>query len=88
MDKGPKDSGKTVMDDIVTRLKKVNGQIKGLVRMIEQREHCEKVIVQFQAAKAALDKTYSLVLNSSLQECLSERDAENMERILKLISKK
>lgn len=88
MDKGPKDFGKTVMDDIVTRLKKVNGQIKGLVRMIEQREHCEKVIVQFQAAKAALDKTYSLVLNSSLKECLSERDAENMERILKLISKK
>ena len=77
-----------IMDDIVTRLKKVNGQIQGLVRMIERREHCEKVIVQFQAAKAALDKTYSLVLNNSLKECLSEHDSENMERILKLISKK
>lgn len=79
---------KKIMDDIVTRLKKVNGQIQGLVRMIERREHCEKVIVQFQAAKAALDKTYSLVLNNSLKECLSEHDSENMERILKLISKK
>lgn len=76
------------MDDIVTRLKKVNGQIQGLVRMIEQKEHCEKVIVQFQAAKAALDKTYSMVLSNSLKECLSERDSENMERVLKLISKK
>ncbi|WP_294345817.1 metal-sensitive transcriptional regulator [Prosthecochloris sp.] len=76
------------MDDIVSRLKKVDGQIQGLVRMIEQREHCEKVIVQFQAAKAALDKTYSLMLNSSLKECLNEHDSENMERILKLISKK
>lgn len=76
------------MDDIVTRLKKVNGQVRGLVRMIEQKEHCEKIIVQFQAAKAALDKTYSMVLNNSLKECLSERDSENMERILKLISKK
>lgn len=79
---------KKIMDDIVTRLKKVNGQIQGLVRMIKRREHCEKVIVQFQAAKAALDKTYSLVLNNSLKECLSEHDSENMERILKLISKK
>lgn len=76
------------MNDIVTRLKKVNGQIQGLVRMIEHREHCEKVIVQFQAAKAALDQTYSLVLNNSLKECLSDRDSENMERILKLISRK
>lgn len=76
------------MDDIVTRLKKVNGQIQGLVRMIEQKEHCEKVIVQFQAAKAALDKTYSMVLSNSLKECLSDRDSENMERVLKLISKK
>lgn len=76
------------MDDIIARLKKVNGQVQGLIRMIEQQEHCEKVIVQFQAAKAALDKTYSIVLNDSLQECMSERDSENMEKILKLISKK
>ncbi|MCG8343232.1 MAG: metal-sensitive transcriptional regulator [Chlorobiales bacterium] len=76
------------MDDIIARLKKVNGQVQGLIRMIEQQEHCEKVIVQFQAAKAALDKTYSIVLNDSLKECMSERDSENMEKILKLISKK
>jgi len=76
------------MDDIVTRLKKVNGQILGLIRMMEQEEPCEKVIVQFQAAKAALDKTYSMVLSGSLKECLSQRDSENIDRILKLISKK
>ncbi|MCW8795761.1 MAG: metal-sensitive transcriptional regulator [Chlorobium sp.] len=76
------------MDDVVIRLKKVSGQIQGLIKMIERREQCEKIIVQFQAAKAALDKTYSLVLNNSLKECLSERDSENMERIVKLISKK
>jgi len=75
------------MDDIITRLKKVSGQTQGLVRMIEQREQCEKVIVQFQAAKAALDKTYSLVLNNSLKECMNRHDSENMDRILKLISK-
>ncbi|MBV5319616.1 MAG: metal-sensitive transcriptional regulator [Chlorobium phaeobacteroides] len=75
------------MDDVILRLKKVNGQIQGLIRMVENSDNCEKVIVQFQAAKAALDKTYSLVLDRSLKECMSHNDTENVGRILKLISK-
>lgn len=75
------------MDDVIARLKRVGGQIQGLVRMIENEEGCEKVITQFQAAKAALDTTFSLVLNRNLHKCMSEQDAENIGKILKLISK-
>jgi DNA-binding FrmR family transcriptional regulator len=75
------------MDDVILRLKKVAGQVEALIRMIEKQDGCEKVIVQFQAAKAALDRTYSLVLDRSLKECMSHHDSENVERILKLISK-
>ncbi|NTU57908.1 MAG: metal-sensitive transcriptional regulator [Chlorobiaceae bacterium] len=74
------------MDDVIVRLKKVNGQIQGLIRMIENEEECEKVVTQFQAAKAALDKTFSLVLNRNLKNCLNRQDTESVERILKLIS--
>ena len=73
--------------DIILRLKKVNGQIQGLMRMMEDKERCDKVIVQFQAAKAALDTTYSMVLQRSLHECMSQHDDKNMDKILKLISK-
>ncbi|MCF8383226.1 MAG: metal-sensitive transcriptional regulator [Chlorobium sp.] len=75
------------MDDVILRLKKVAGQVEALVRMIEGSQGCDKVIIQFQAAKAALDKTYSLVLDRSLKECMSRNDSENVGRILKLISK-
>jgi len=75
------------MDDVIVRLKKVAGQVEALVRMIEGSQGCDKVIIQFQAAKAALDKTYSLVLDRSLKECMSRNDSENVGRILKLISK-
>lgn len=75
------------MDDVTARLKKVAGQVEALVRMIESGEGCEKVIIQFQAAKAALERTYSLVLDRSLKECMSQNDSENVGRILKLISK-
>jgi CsoR family transcriptional regulator, copper-sensing transcriptional repressor len=76
------------MDDVILRLKKISGQVQGLIRMIEREEECEKVITQFQAAKAALDNTFSLVLNRNLQHCLSKQDADSVEKILKLISKK
>ncbi len=75
------------MDDVILRLKKVAGQVEALVRMIDGGEGCDKVIIQFQAAKAALDKTYSLVLERSLKECMSHNESENVGKILKLISK-
>lgn len=76
------------MDDVIVRLKKVNGQIQALMRMIEAGEECDKVVTQFQAAKAALDNTFSLVLNRNLQNCLNRNDPASVEKIIKLISKK
>ncbi len=76
------------MQDVIVRLKKVDGQIQGLIRMIEKEEECEKVVTQFLAAKAALDNTYSLVLNRNLKKCLNMQDSESVERIIKLIAKK
>jgi CsoR family transcriptional regulator, copper-sensing transcriptional repressor len=76
------------MEDVILRLKKISGQVQGLIKMIEREEECEKVVTQFQAAKAALDNTFSLVLNRNLQNCLSRQDSESVEKILKLISKK
>jgi len=76
------------MDDVIVRLKKVNGQIQALMRMIESGDECDKVVTQFQAAKAALDNTFSLVLNRNLQHCLNRQDSGSVEKIIKLISKK
>jgi CsoR family transcriptional regulator, copper-sensing transcriptional repressor len=76
------------MDDVIVRLKKVAGQVQALMRMIEAGEECDKVVTQFQAAKAALDNTFSLVLNRNLKNCLNRNDSGNVEKILKLISKK
>jgi len=76
------------MDDVIVRLKKVNGQIQALMRMIEGGDECDKVVTQFQAAKAALDNTFSLVLNRNLQHCLNRQDSGSVEKIIKLISKK
>ncbi len=75
------------MNDVILRLKRVAGQIEGLTRMIEREEECSQIITQFQAAKAALDNTFSLVLQRNLKQCLNRDDSKSVEKILKLISK-
>lgn len=75
------------MKDVILRLKRVVGQVEGLTRMIEREEECSQIITQFQAAKAALDNTFSIVLQRNLMQCLNRDDSKSVEKILKLISK-
>ena len=78
---------KRTVNDVILRLKKVAGQVDGLIRMIEREEECIQIITQFQAVKAALDNTFSLVLHRNLRECMSLDEPERAEKILKLISR-
>lgn len=73
---------------IQIRLKKVIGQITGVMKMIEEKQDCEKIIIQFQAAKSALDSAFCESLSLNLEKCLLTKDAEGMKKIVKLISKK
>jgi len=42
--------------DLVDRLARVEGQIHGIARMIEDRRRCDQIVVQLMAARAALEK--------------------------------
>ncbi|NTW82005.1 MAG: metal-sensitive transcriptional regulator [Chlorobiaceae bacterium] len=75
------------MEDVIIRLKKVGGQVEGLIRMIEKGDECSQIITQFQAAKAALDNTFSLVLDRNLKECMRKNDSKSIEKIIKLIAR-
>jgi len=75
------------MKDINVRLKKIIGQLTGITKMIDENQDCEKIIIQFQAVKAALDSAFSESLSLNLEECLSKKDSGKMKKILKLIIK-
>ena len=45
-----------VADDVNLRLRRLEGQIRGLQRMLEEEQDCEKIVTQLAAAKAALDR--------------------------------
>ena len=60
------------MDNLHKRLKRVEGQIKAIDRMIEQDVPCEDIIIQINAAKTALNKIGQVVLEGHLNHCVKD----------------
>lgn len=60
------------MDNLHKRLKRVDGQIKAIDRMIEQDVPCEDIIIQINAAKNALHKIGQVVLEGHLNHCVKD----------------
>ena len=77
-----------LMKNIQNRLKRIEGQIRGLQKLLETTDDCEKIVIQFSAAKSALDNCYSLLLTENLVKCFKNKDKKDLDKILKLIIKK
>jgi DNA-binding FrmR family transcriptional regulator len=61
---------------IVNRLKRLEGQIRGLQSMVESGKDCESVLTQVMAAKSALDQVGLHIIRHAMHECLLEGDED------------
>lgn len=79
--------------DLLTRLRRIEGQVRGLQRMIEEDEDCSSVITQLTAVRGALDKVGFIVLSHRMAECLSQKSDQgesseaSLEEAMKLFLK-
>lgn len=73
---------------IINRLKRNKGQLEALIRLLEEREECEKVLLQFQAAQSALDGAFRVFLEENLESCLADGQTDKIKKLLPLILKK
>lgn len=62
------------LGDVVGRLRKVEGQIGGIIRMIEAGRECADVVTQISAASRALDRAGFRLLASGLRQCIADGD--------------
>lgn len=73
-------------DDVVRRLKSVEGHVRGVQRMVEEGAYCIDVVNQILAVQRALKKVSGLVLDDHLHSCVSDAvqgdDPEARERVL------
>ena len=59
-------------DNLHRRLNKIMGQIKAVVRMVDEDVPCEDILIQINAAKSALHKAGQIVLEGHIQHCVRE----------------
>lgn len=65
------------------RLKRTEGQIRGILRMMEEQQDCEKVINQLSAVSSAISHTVGVIVSENLKYCLMEQaDAGNKDELV------
>lgn len=79
------------MKNYQQRLNNVVGQLKGVGKMIEEKEDCSKVLIQFQAARSALSSLMNKYLEENLIDCLnkncSEKNKNKISELIKSVTK-
>jgi len=71
---------------VLNRLKKIEGQVRALIKMVEGERTCEDILIQISSAKAALHKTGQVILEEHLRHCVLDgiREGKEEETIKKL----
>jgi DNA-binding FrmR family transcriptional regulator len=76
----------TATEDVIKRLRRAEGQIRGVIAMLEEGRDCADVVTQIAAVSRALDRAGFKVIASGLRQCVAQDaaggvDLERMERL-------
>jgi DNA-binding FrmR family transcriptional regulator len=63
-------------DHIRMRLRRIEGQIRGVLRMMEEGKDCKDVVVQMSAIRSAVDRAIAVIVCDNLEDCLREEIAK------------
>lgn len=86
-------SDRECRQDIKARLRRIEGQVRGISRMVDEERDCMEIMVQLTAVKAAISRVGVLVLSNYLANCLGDdlvKDQsvqENLEKFSELLRK-
>ena len=62
------------MTPVINRIKRAQGQLAGVLRLIEEGRDCEDVVTQLAAVSKALDRAGFAIVATGLQQCLTAGD--------------
>jgi DNA-binding FrmR family transcriptional regulator len=71
-------------DQSKNRIKRMEGQLRGILKMMEENKDCKEVITQLSAVRSAVDRTIGVIVSSNLVDCVLEAD-KNGEKTNELI---
>ncbi len=62
------------LEDVLGRLKRVQGQVGGIIRMIDEGRDCSDVVTQLAAASRALDRAGFKIIATGMRQCMVTDD--------------
>ena len=72
------------MISVINRIKRAQGQLAGVLRMLEEGRDCEDVVTQLAAVSKALDRAGFAIVATGLQQCLAEGGSTNSVDVRKM----
>lgn len=77
-------------DALIKRLKRIEGQVKGIQKMIDDERYCVDILVQISAVRSAIDNVGAIILENHIKGCVSnslkyENQDQNDQMIKELI---
>lgn len=71
-------------DQMKNRVKRVEGQVKAILRMMDEEKDCKEIVGQMTAARNALDRAIGVVVSSNLEHCVREHieKGEDTEKLI------
>lgn len=77
--------------DLINRLSRIEGQIRGIKKMVEQDAYCVDILVQVSAANAALNSFNKVLLANHIKTCVAENvkngNDEVVDELVKVLQK-
>ena len=80
--------------DIINRLKRAEGQLRGIQKMIEDDKECIDIVTQLTAVRSSINRTMSIVISNKINQIIEnpvkdkEKQEEKLQKALELIIKK
>ena len=72
------------LDEFIKRLRRAEGQMGGILRMVDEGRTCEDIVNQLAAVSKAIDKAAFSLISAGLRECLADDKANQDEVSAKL----
>ncbi|MGT2683297.1 metal-sensitive transcriptional regulator [Streptococcus porci] len=85
---------KTEKKDILNRLKRAEGQLRGIQKMIEDEQECIDIVTQLTAVRSSINRTLGLVIGNKINQVMEnpvdnpEEQEAKIQQVLDMIVKK
>ena len=85
----------TTHEETLKRIRRIEGQVRGIGRMVEEKHYCIDIVTQLQAARAALRSVELQILQKHMSHCVGDAFAsgskkaagEKMDELLRVMKK-